>query len=114
MKFLLDENVHRELVPFLTKLGHDVKLSPKSVKNGMVFGLAIDEERILVTRDADFLDSGSFPSSKHLGIWLLRVRPRDLEAQKRAISGLMERVSMPEEYKGRVVKLLPNEDFEFL
>ena len=111
MRFLLDENVHRGLSSFLAELGHDVKLSPKSISNGEIFRLALSEQRLLITRDADFLDN-FFVSSKHAGIWLLRIRPKDLDAQKRAISRLLKQHS-PEELDGKVVKLLPD-DFEFL
>ena len=48
MKFLVDENVHRGLLLFLIKLGYDVKLSPKTIKNGQVFKMAADEERVLI------------------------------------------------------------------
>jgi len=41
MKFLLDENVHRGLFSFLIKLGYEVKLSPKAIKNGEVFRLIV-------------------------------------------------------------------------
>ena len=114
MKFLLDENVHKGLFSFLVKPGHDVRLSPKGIKNGKVFELSVREERILISRDADFLDAVLYPSSKHFGIFLLRILPRDLEAQKRAISRLLEQFPMSDEVKGKVVKLLPDEEFEFL
>ena len=111
MKFLLDENVHKGLSSFLSKLGHDVKTSPKTISNGKVFELSLSEQRLLITRDVDFLDS-PFISSKHFGIWLLRIRPRDLESQKRQISKLLKQRS-PEEFEGKIIKLLPD-DFEFL
>ncbi len=114
MKFLLDENVHHGLFRFLVKSGHDVKLSPKSIKNGMVFELAVGEERILISRDADFIDPFLYYPSRHFGIWLLRIHPRDLEAQKRATSRLLKQFSLPEEFKGKIIKILPDEEFEFL
>jgi predicted nuclease of predicted toxin-antitoxin system len=114
MKFLLDENVHHGLFRFLVKSGHDVKLSPKSIKNGKVFELAVGEERILISRDADFIDLPLYHPSGHFGIWLLRIHPRDLEAQKRATSKLLEQFPSPEEFKGKVIKILPDEKFEFL
>ncbi|MEA3255065.1 MAG: DUF5615 family PIN-like protein [Candidatus Altiarchaeota archaeon] len=107
----MDENVHRGLFTFLSELGHDIKLSPKTISNGEVFKLALSEQRLLITRDADFLDN-PFISSKHIGIWLLRIRPKDLESQKRAISKLLKQHS-PEELRGKVVKLL-QDDSEFL
>ena len=114
MKLLLDENVHRGLFSFLAKLGHDAKLSPKGVVNGKVFELAIKEESILISRDSDFIDKPEFASSKHFGIILLRIKPRDLESQKRAVSKLLDKFSNAEEFNGKVIKILPDETFEFL
>ncbi|PIZ35940.1 MAG: hypothetical protein COY38_01495 [Candidatus Aenigmarchaeota archaeon CG_4_10_14_0_8_um_filter_37_24] len=114
MKFLLDENVHRGLVPFLSKLGHDVKISPLGFRNGKVFELSLNEERIIITRDVDFLDSSTFHSSKHFGIVLLRVPPRDLEGQKKIFSKLLDEHPKTEEFKGKVIKLISDEKFVFL
>ena len=111
MRFLFDENVHRGLFSFLSKLGHDVKLCPNSIENGEVFKLALSEQRLLITRDKHFTEE-KHASSKHFGIWLLRIAPGDLEAQKRAISELLKQRS-EEEFKGKIIKLTP-ESFEFL
>ena len=99
MKFLLDENVHRGLFSFLVDLGHDVKLSPKSIKNGKVFELALKEERVLISQDADF---SAYKSSKHL------------ETQKRAISILLKNFLNVEGFRDKFVKISSDEDFEFL
>ena len=107
MKFLLDENVHKGLFSFLLKLGHDVKLSPKIIKNGEVFALALKEERLLVSRDEDFIKS-LYKSSEHFGIWLLRIPPKDLEQQKRAVANLL---SSEKEFKGKIIRLLSDKEF---
>jgi predicted nuclease of predicted toxin-antitoxin system len=60
MKFLLDENVHRGLYFFLSKLGHDAKLTPKTIENGEVFRLSISEQRLLITRDKDTIQSSGY------------------------------------------------------
>ncbi|MEK6873642.1 MAG: DUF5615 family PIN-like protein [Nanoarchaeota archaeon] len=73
MKFLLDENVHRDISYFLKDLGHDVLLCPKGIENGEVFNLAIKEKRILITRDADFLETYVYPRENHFGILLMRI-----------------------------------------
>jgi len=112
MKFLFDENVHRGLFSFLIKLGHNVRLSPRSVGNSQIFNLAIEEERILISRDAHFLNSSLYPPSKHFGIWLLRIPPRDLETQKKSVSDLLKRFPDAKEFKGRAITLTP-EKFEF-
>lgn len=111
MKFLLDENVHKGLYSFLYKLGYDVKLCPKSIENGEVFKLSLSEQRLLITRDKRFIDN-PYSSFEHLGVWLLRIRPKDLETQKLRISELLEQFS-PEEFKCKVI-ILSDENFEFL
>lgn len=111
MKFLLDENVHRGLFSFLSKLEHDVKLSPKTIKNGEVFKLALSEQRLLITRDKHFTDS-PYSSLEHFGIWLLRILPKDLESQKQSILKLLKEYSS-EKLKGKVIILFPDR-FEFL
>lgn len=89
MKILLDENVHRGLSSFLTASGHEVKLAPKGFKNGRLFRISVEEERLLITRDSDF-SKPPYASSEHFGIILLRIPPRDLEAQKTAISEMFK------------------------
>lgn len=111
MKFLLDENVHRGLLSFLTGIGHDVMLSPEGITNGRVFELASREERILISRDSDFTSMAVF---KHSGMLLLRIDPKDLEAQKRALSGLFARCSKPEEFVGKFIRIVAEDEFEFL
>ena len=112
MKFLFDENVHMGLLHFLTKLGYDIKLSPKTIENGEVFKLALSEQRILLTRDKHFIEN-RFISLEHFGIWLLRVPAKDLESQKAVISKILKQYP-PEELRRKTVKLISAEEFEFL
>ena len=112
MKFLFDENVHSGLLAFLTKLGHDVKLCPKMIDDGEVLKLACSEQRLLITRDKHFTED-RFVSSEHFGIWLLRVRAKDLESQKAVISKLLKQFS-PEKLKEEVIRLISAEEFKFL
>ncbi len=111
MKFLLDENVHRGLFSFLIKLGYEVKLSPKAIKNGEVFRLAVNEKRTLISRDSDFLEFPVYSSSEHFGIVLLRISPNDLKMQKEAVSKLLKKYS---DLKGMVVILKSEEDMEYV
>jgi len=111
MKFLLDENVHRGLFFFLKELGHDVKLCPKKIENGAVFTLSLSEQRLLITRDKHFTDN-PYSSKEHLGVWLLRIRPKDLSTQKSKISELLNEYS-PEEFKNKVIRLT-EEGHEFI
>ncbi len=57
--FLLDEGVPKSVLKVLQFSGYDVKrvqdLSPRGISNGAVMNLASSSERILLTRDSDFL-----------------------------------------------------------
>ena len=64
MKFLLDNNVTKNVHQLLTSLGHDVTnlrlLGVESIRNGEVYANACELGRILITYDEDFLNIGSF------------------------------------------------------
>ncbi len=79
MNFLIDENVHIGLLLFLKNLGYDVKTSEKGIRNGQIFSLCTNEKRILITRDADFMNSSIYPKTKHYGIILIRIPSENLE-----------------------------------
>src|SRR3989344_6108749 len=113
MKILLDENVHSGLVNFLKGLGNEVIQPPKGIKNGMIFAFAQKESCILLTRDNDFLNE-PFITTKHEGIIFLRVHPKDLEAQKRALTKLLMFFTSPDKLKNKINKLLPNEEYELV
>jgi predicted nuclease of predicted toxin-antitoxin system len=83
VRFLIDENVHRKLLPFLKKLRHDASLSPKGLTNGEVLRLAIEERRILVTHDTDFQIKEA--AVDHPGIMLLKVTSKNLDKLKAAV-----------------------------
>ena len=113
MKFLLDENVHNGLVSFLRGLGNEVLQPPKGIKNGKVFAFAQKESCILLTRDNDFLNE-PFIAMNHEGIIFLRVHPKDLEAQQRALTKLLTFFTEPDKFKNKIIRLLPNEEYELV
>jgi len=106
MKFLFDENIDDRLRFLLSKLGHDIKLTPKSIINGEVFKLALSEQRLILSRDKHFTQP-PFSESEHFGIWLLRVPVEELELQKKSILNVLNNLS-PEDCKGKILKLLPD------
>lgn len=109
MKFLLDENVHRGLSVFLIKEKHDVKLCPKGIKNGEVIQLALEGGRTLISRDSDFLKHSIFPN--HFGIIILRMKPEDLEMQKRILSRFLSKYP---DIEGKTVIIFSEDKVEFV
>ncbi len=75
-KFLLDENVHRELFRFLKKLGLDVKLAPKSTPDRKIAVISKTEKRILVTNDEDFVE---YSKNEIFAVIWLRIPQNDLK-----------------------------------
>ena|SRR3989344_5839335 len=111
MRFLIDENVHKGLYYFLINLEYDVKLTPKSTRNGNLFSLIVAEERILITRDSDFLNISKYSHLNHKGIILLRIHPKDLTQQKKALSKLF---SLEINTKNKIIIIYSLEKFEFV
>jgi|SRR3989338_90350 len=75
MRFLLDENQHAKLEPFLKALGHDAIFIQKGTADDDIVRIARAEKRICITYDKDFADVNKFPMHGHYGIILLRINP---------------------------------------
>ena len=59
LKFLLDENVKKELLQFLKK-DFDVIFKPKGLSNGKLAEFSKLEKRIFITNDWDFTEEHSY------------------------------------------------------
>ncbi len=106
MLFLLDENVHRDLLLFLRSLGHDAALSPKGLANGEVFNLAVSKKRVLITHDKDFAIHS--PLIDHAGIILLRILPNDINQLKTALKILLTDKASPELFTNKLFLVFPD------
>ncbi len=76
VKFLLDENVKKELLKFLKEEGFDVVLKPKGSLDSMLAEYSKSEQRVLITNDKHFQDSLRFPKEKIFSVVWLRI-PQD-------------------------------------
>lgn len=74
MLFLLDENQHAKLIPFLASIGHDARFGEKRLPDPDVCRLAKTEDRIIVTYDKEYGEFRKVPGD-HCGIILLRISP---------------------------------------
>ena len=86
-KFLLDENVRRELQQFLRERNADVRVIASGSLDMAVAMASVSENRILVTNDADFF---SYPATKLFGVVWLRVPQHDGAILCRRFEMLME------------------------
>ena len=111
MKFLADENVKRRLWQWLKARGHNVLTAGKGVKNGHLFSTAAKERSVLITNDADFLNTALYPVHKTPGRIVLRIFPPTLENQKTGLETLLSQFNDPESFDGKLIELW-NTDFE--
>jgi len=110
MKFFLDENVHKGLFFFLIKLRYDVKLCPQGIIDDEVLNLSIKENRILITRDSDFLNKES-KNKFHSGIILIRINPGNIKDQKTAVLNL---IRLHPNFNNKIIKILSKDNFKQL
>ena len=75
MKILIDENIPRMTVDRLRELGHDVMDIRGTADQGLadsdLWGVAIREERLLITTDKGFTE---YRAVSHHGILVVRLR----------------------------------------
>ena len=102
-RFLLDENVRRELYPFLKKHHFNVKLCPKGLRNGTIAKFCLSEARTLVTNDDDFLRMST--KEIHSIIWL-KIPQNDPKGLIKAFTQFLD--SSPSNLKGSIITLLPS------
>ena len=111
MRFLLDENVHHGVVPFLNGLGHEVILAPKGLSNGAVFAAATSAQRVLITHDKDFAERA--PIANHPGIILLKILPKEIGQLKTALQRLLAQKPSADLFADRLFVLFPGRHDEF-
>ncbi|MDE2475141.1 MAG: DUF5615 family PIN-like protein [Alphaproteobacteria bacterium] len=92
MRFLVDANLPRSIVPLLLKRGHDVEFARDSglaaASDQDIATRAKLTDAVLLTRDLDFADIREFPPEDYAGLVVLRL-PDDATAS--TIVGVVER-----------------------
>ena len=111
MKFLLDENVKKELLKFLKSEGYDAAFKPKGLSNGKLAEFSKSEQRILVTNDEDFTEPFLFPKEKLFSVVWLTIPQDKPEVLLKSFSKLLKEKTKPEDFKGLLIILKEN-DFE--
>lgn len=78
MRFKLDENMPHALAKLLSEKEHDVKTAADEQLSGSrdpaILEAAMLEDRVFWTFDIGFADIRTYPSGKHAGIIVVRLR----------------------------------------
>jgi predicted nuclease of predicted toxin-antitoxin system len=99
-RFLLDENVPREVNEFLEKKGFLAEYPPRGLSNSELATLAKERKAVLVSRDTDFLKSDVFRPEEFSGIIVFRIHPPNPEDLVKGISLCLEKIK---EFKGKLI-----------
>lgn len=105
---MLDQNIPRELTPWLKQLKpswdirHVVSEGLKGKGDRVIFDHAQQCQAIVVTFDEDFADQRSFPVGEHHGVIRLRVWPTTSEETQNALERLCREVT-EEDLRGALV-----------
>ena len=105
LRFLLDENVKKELLKFLNSAGYDSTFKPKGLANGELAAFSKSEKRVLVTNDFHFADPLKFPKDKIFSVVWLRVPQDKPEVLLNSFSKLLKDKSEPKDFEGFLITL---------
>jgi len=96
MRFLIDENIHADVVAWLRSMGHDVLYAAESLSGNSdeeLLELARRETRIIVTDDKDFGELIFHRRAVSSGIILLRLSDRSIEARLKRLEAAWTTIS---------------------
>jgi len=94
MKFLLDENIGKEVARFLEQLGHSVsriRLISPGIEDYRVLDLSISKDSILITSDKDFGELIFKEGQPSTGVIFLRLEDGSSENKIKAIKKILSK-----------------------
>lgn len=104
MRFLIDENVRKDVVDFLRAAGHDVLMATAGSQDGEIAQTAQESKRVILTHDQHFADILMYPPRKYSGIIRIKIHPPIAPIIINALSDLMHKMT-PEQIDKRLIIL---------
>lgn len=90
---LLDESANRRLIPWLRSQSHDVTVVsidyPAGIEDREILEIALREDRIVITNDADFGEVVVRHGVAHAGVILFRLRSISLNLLQARLSHVL-------------------------
>ena len=97
MRILCDQNIMAETVEYIRSLEHDVVSTREtglaSATDEEILRVAVNQDRILLTYNADFSDIRIFPVGTHTGIIRLRLQEQTAEDLHPVLSNLFRQLA---------------------
>ena len=96
MKFLIDENIRKEVIEFIKDLGYDVLISSGGTSDEEVAKIAQKENRIILTHDIHFANILIYPPNQFPGIIRIRIHPPNPEVIISSLKNLFQKLPLSE------------------
>lgn len=104
MRFLIDENVRKEVKDFLESAGHDISIVTAGSEDEKVAQLAKETKRIILTHDQHFADIITYPPQEYSGIIRIKIHPPSAAIIIDALNDLFQKLS-PEQIDKKLIIL---------
>jgi predicted nuclease of predicted toxin-antitoxin system len=93
MRFLIDENIRKEVIDFLKSGGHDALTVRPGSEDDEIAQIAKEDKRILLTHDQHFSDILTYPPEKYSGIIRIRIHPPSAPIIISALNDLLHKLT---------------------
>ena len=103
MKFLIDENVRKEVIDFIKDLGYDVLMPPSGCSDEEIAKIAKKERIVILTHDVHFANILAYPPNEFFGIIRIKIHPPKAETTINALKNLFNKVPLSEIDKKLVI-----------
>lgn len=102
VRFLLDENVRKELFTLLKKMRIPTRVAPKGASDETLASISLKEKRVIVTNDGDFSEH---PKDTVFSIVWLRIPQNDPQSLLTMFDQLLKEC---DNFKGKLIVLKRN------
>lgn len=93
MRFIIDENVRKEVIDFLKSSGHDIFLIPSGSEDEDIAQIAKEAKRIILTHDKHLADILMYPPKEYSGIIRIKIHPPSADTIINALKDLLQTLS---------------------
>jgi len=93
MRFLIDENIRREVIDFLKSAGHDILVVTRGLEDEKIAQMAKKTKRIILTHDYHFANILIYPPEVYSGIIRIKIHPPTATVIINALGSLLQKLT---------------------
>lgn len=93
MRFLIDENVRKEVIDFLGSCDHDILTVKPGSEDKKIAQIAKETKRVILTHDQHFADILMYPPQEYSGIIRIKIHPPSPATIINALKDLLSEIT---------------------